>query len=436
MHTYSKMRSGALLLMIALLMLVSCNKDLEQITGPAPITPSGLKLGETIAANDNDSLYYLLVKRGGLLNSINNPATTFTMFVPDNNAMRIFINAISGGAVPVNAPDAVFAGFINTNIDVASANAIVSYNIVPQAIRTSDIPADFPNWQYPTILNPAPTLSDLLRLATFPTTNNGGWINNIPLTSTNVSASNGVIHHEAFVVTPPSRFLWDRINTDPNLTYLKAAVQRADSGIVPNPASPNTLALALQSIGANLTVFAPTDAAFRTTLTGFIYQALLPIFINQLTALYISQGMSPAAAAAQAAIDAPPLALAQATSLASTPAVFSNPNLYPFLTAETVKGVVAYHVLGSRAFTNNLPTTETLVPTLLNGAVPIHPGVSIVANFGAPFVTSATVKGLGNTTPSNIIINASPLLPDPVGTSDQHYVNGVLHKIDQVLLPQ
>jgi uncharacterized surface protein with fasciclin (FAS1) repeats len=35
------------------------------------------------------------------------------------------------------------------------------------------------------------------------------------------------------------------------------------------------------------------------------------------------------------------------------------------------------------------------------------------------------------TTPFN-----AALSPEPFGTSDQEYINGVLHKIDAVLLPQ
>ena len=329
------------------------------------------------------------------------------MYVPDNNAVRTLINALTGGAT-TGAPDAVYSAFITTNIPVSTAAGIVGYNTSPQALFSSSIPATFPNFQYPSILNPAPTLSALLRLTNFPTTRNGAWLNNIPLTTLNLAAANGVIHHTAFVVTPPSRYLWDRINTDAGLTYLKAAIQRADSGT----GTPGTLQSALLNIGANLTVFAPTDAAFQATLTGAIYQAL------------VAQGVPPATA------------LAQATALASTPGVFSNPALFPVLTAQTVKGIVVYHILGQRAFTNNFPTTQTFYPTLLNSAVPSHPGIGLSAIFGAPFVTSATVKGAANATAANILINVSPLTPDPSGTSDQHYLNGVLHKIDQVLLPQ
>ncbi len=407
-YNINSIKISFLLAFSAMTILASCNKDLEQITSPAAPEATGSVLGDTLKASANDSLYYRLIIKSGLLPTINNKTTTFTMFVPDNNAMRIFINAASGGLVPLNAPDAVFSGFITANIPAATAAGIVSYNVCPQALTTASIPNSFPNFQYPSILNPAPALSALLRLTTFPTTRNGAWLNNVPITAVNLGAYNGVIHHTAFVVTPPQRYLWDRINSDAGLTYLKAAIIRADSGT----AAPGFLQGALLNIGANLTVFAPTDAAFQATLTGAIYQAL------------VAMGVPPATA------------LAQATALASSPTVFSNPALYSVLTAQTVKGIVVYHLLGSRAFTNNFPTTTTSYRTLLNSAVPTHPGIDLTAVFGVPFVSSATVKGIANATAASVVINASPLTPDPSGTSDQHYLNGVLHKINQVLLPQ
>jgi len=429
----NKFKSCGLLFIAAIAVLSACNKEPEQFADSVPVAPSGISLGETIAANANDSLYYRLIVKAGMVPAITNKTTTLTMFVPDNNAMRLFISALSGGVIPPNAPDAVFSNFIQTTIPAATAAAIVSYNITPQALPSSKIPGTFPNFQYPSILNPAPALSALLRLTTFPSTRNGAWVNNIPIATADVTAVNGIIHQTAFLVTPPSKYLWERINTDVGLTYFKAAIIRADSGVAPTSAT--SLIGALNNIGANLTVFAPTDAAMQAALTGAIYQGVLPLVTQQLTAAYIGAGLTAAQAAAKAAIDAPPIALTQATALASTPAVFQNTALFGVLTAQTVKGLVVYHILGSRAFTNNFPTTATAYPTLLNGAIPVHPGVTLQATFGAPFVTAATVKGAINPTASNIIINALPLLPEPFGTSDQHYLNGVLHKIDQVLIP-
>lgn len=228
------------------------------------------------------------------------------------------------------------------------------------------------------------------------------WANNIPITQADLAASNGVVHKVAVVVAPPTQFLWNRIDTDSDLTYLKAAIKRADEGV----AEGSTLEAALKNPAANLTIFAPTDAAFKAILTAQITQAL------------IAQGMSPSTAAATAGL------------LASSPTVFSNPQVTPVLTQELVKGIIVYHILGNRAFTVNIPTADTRVNTLLNTALPAHPGVTLQATLGATgMTTAATVKGAANPAPSNILI-------DPRSTSDQHYINGVIHKIDQVLRPQ
>lgn len=397
----NKIKIQLLLVLTTMLFLVSCNKDLEQIAAPAVVTPTGLALGDAIAAIPNDSLYYKLIIRGGLLATINNKPTTFTMFVPDNPAMRSFMNFISGGAT-IGFTDAQYVGFINTAISVANANTIVSYNIIPQAITTANIPSTFPNFQYPTIFNPAPALSALLRLTTFPSTRNGNWVNNVPLSAVNATAYNGIIHTTAAVVAPPSRYLWDRINTDADLTYLKAAIQRADSGTT------GTLQNAMLNIGANLTVFAPSNLAFQNLIFGLVYQQVFAA----------TGSVAIATAAANGAVLA-------------GPAFLGTNNVSTIM----VKGIVVYHILGSRAFTNNFPTTATSYPTLLNGGIPTHPGVSLTCTFTGLTVTAATVKGVGNATASNIAISPFPD-PHPLGTSDQHFLNGTLHKINQVLLPQ
>ncbi|HET7897984.1 MAG TPA: hypothetical protein VFL47_09950, partial [Flavisolibacter sp.] len=289
-------------------------------------------------------------------------------------------------------------------------DTILRYHIVGgQRVLSDTIAKRKPNIQLPTLFQLAPPSASLppgLRLSVFPSSavGNSLWVNNIPITAAAVSASNGLIYKTGLALVPPSEMLWDRIAKDPNLTYLKAAIMRADEGSTPA----TSLQAALQNPAANLTVFAPTDAAFRQILT------------LQITAALVQQGVPPATA------------LAQATALASTPAVFTNPALASVLTPTNVKGVVVYHLFGFRDFSVNIPTTATAYPTLLNTAVASHPGVTIQSTFGATGVTAATVKGVANQTASNILINPSL----GTGTSDQHYVNGVLHFIDQVLLPQ
>lgn len=402
--------SFSLFVVLAFFWLSSCNKDVEQFPDIAPPQASSKKaLADTLAtsAMASYSLYNAIVTKSGLAATLNDKTKTYTMFVPGNAAVKQFITAVTGGAVPITAPDASFLAFINgTSFTVATAQGIVGYNSVPQVIDFGSLPSTFPNFQYPSLLNPAPTISAFLRLTTFPSKANGNFVNNIPIVTTNIAAGNGVIHETGAMVVPPSRYLWDRINTDAALTYLKAAIKRADT----DPAAPGALESALKNIGASLTVFAPTDAAFKATLTGAIAQAL------------IAQNVPPATA------------MTQATALASTPDVFTNPAVASVLTVQTVKGMVVYHILGSRAFTNNFPSTQTNYPTLLNGAIAAHPGVGLKLNtLSAGMVTSATVKGAINATAANIVINPTP---EPGGSSDQHYLNGVIHKIDQVLLPQ
>ena len=395
-------------LVLLLVLFTSCNKlNVDALPIANPGNPSGNTLAQTLAATADDSLFNRLVIRSGILGAT--PATItdanlrFTMFVPNNAAMRSFLTALTQGGIPPGTPDAVYSAFINSpDMVPAKAASIVGYHIVPQAIPTSSFPTAFPNWQYATILNPAPALSPLLRLTIFPSKRaTGTWVNNVPLTAVDAVASNGIIHHTAAVVVPPGASLWSRISTDPDMTYFKAAIQRADSGV----AAASSLQGALDNIGANLTTFVPTDSAMRAALTGLIAQGL------------IAQGVPPATA------------LAQGAALAATPAVFSNPLLYTSLTPTLVKGIAVYHILGTRAFTVNFPTTAANFPTLLNTAVPTHPGVGLQATFTGPVVTAATVKGAANATASVVLIN-------PVSTSDQNATNGVLHKINQVLLPQ
>ena len=402
MLTINKAKGTILAMIAALAILTGCNKEFPEAVSIVP-PPNGT--GPTIATILNDPSFSILkaaVTKANLMTSFADSSLRFTLIAPDDAAF------IASG-LPLIA--------ITNVLTVEQVTGLVSYMTLPQVLGSANFPTTFPNLQYASILNPAPSASAFLRLTAFPSKRGSvAWVNNIPIIAADMVAANGVVLKVARVVAPPTQFLWDRISTDTNLTYLRAAIIRADS------LETATGAITLQNylgdaagktsgiaFGPNFTLFAPSDLAFKQILTGLITQAL------------IAQGMPPATA------------LATATFLASTPAVFSNPALYGALSAQTVKGILVYHILGSRAFSVNLPTTADSVKTLLNGAIPSHPGVTLQATFGPAGVTAATVKGKGNAAASNIAINPTPA---PVGTSDQHYINGVLHVIDQVLRPQ
>ncbi len=407
----SKLFSGSFLIAATATLLVACNKELPQAEPIVPPTPSGVSIAEAINADANLSILKAAVTRAGtsLTGLLSDKSGVYTFFAPTNSAFQ---------AIGITNEAAV-AAFRPGQLDT-----ILKYHLIGgQELTAASISTGFPNVQEPSSFVLAPPSASLppgLRMPLFPSKRGSSlWLNNIPVTQTDIDAANGVIHKIAVVALPPSQYLWNRIDTAADLTYLKAAIQRADSG--------STAATSLMGVllnpAANLTVFAPTNTAFQQILTAQVTQALIPMVTQQL----IAGGTPPDQAAAQA----PALAQAQATTIASTPDVFQNPALFSVLTAETVKGIVVYHLLGARAYSVNLPTTATNTPTLLNSAIPAHPGVTVQATFGATGVTAAAVKGAANATASNILIN-----PLPGGTSDQNYINGVLHKIDQVLRPQ
>jgi Fasciclin domain len=159
---------------------------------------------------------------------------------------------------------------------------------------------------------------------------------------------------------------------------------------------------------ANLTVFAPSDAAFQNLVFGLVYGQVFAATGN-------------AAAATTAANNA----------VAAGPAFLATNNVTTML----IRGIVAYHLMGVRVFNCNMSSTSpgALHPTLLNGAVPAHPGLRLLSTFTGPVATALSATGLGTFPPGGAPFSD----PAANGTKrDQHGVNGVYHIIDKVLLPQ
>lgn len=403
---FNKIIASLFMTATAFALVTSCNKDVQ---GPTPIvtpTPSGQSMLEYINGDASLTILKAAIARAAtnttfgnsLTTILNDKTTNYTFFAPTDAAFQAAFTFL--GIPPAVGVNALRPGQLDT---------ILRAHITGGRVIGDTIARRSPNLQLPTQLvlqAPSAAVPPGVRLSVFPSrVGTTYFVNNVPVTQADNGVANGVVHKIASVLLPPTQLLWDRINTDPNLTYLKAAVQRADSGV----AAASTLTAALQNGAANLTVFAPTDAAFQTVLTAQITQAL------------VAQGVPLATATAQA------------TALAATPAVFTNLALSSVLTPTNVRGLVAYHLLGNRRFLVNFPTTATAVPTVAHGSVPTLPLITLQATLGATGATAATVKGGANATASNIQINPTPA---PAGTSDQNYVNGVLHIIDQVLRPQ
>ncbi|WP_462255503.1 hypothetical protein [Ferruginibacter sp.] len=402
----NKLRSIYLVLLSALFFLASCNKDLEQPAAiPIPVYPTGLGIAAKIAANPNDSLFSRLIVRSGQAATLNDLTKTFTIFAVDNAGMKVFVNAASGGAVPLNAPDATFSAFIANSLPVASAAGIVMYNTIGQKFPFGNIPTTFPNYPLTSqiILD---ANQPFVRMNIFPVRGTAvSYVNNIPVTAIDTLAANGIIHHTFTIVAPPTRVLKDTINRTANLSIFSAAVIRGDSGQV----GLNRLDSLLNYGVTNMTVLVPSDTAFKTLING------------------LSGGLVP-------------LGAPNATFIG----FLNNP---AFVTAATVRGILAYHFFATnptgsyapniRVFSVNFPTAPTFIKTLVNGSVAVHPGILSQPFFTGPVADSVRFTGLGTFPPGGAAYSGAPATSRRTnGTLDRHAVNGVFHVIDRVLLPQ
>ncbi len=396
-----KMKNMGFAVIAAGTMFTACNKALPLPTPIVPVVATGNTIGDIVNTDPNFSILKAAVIKAGLLPALSSRSTVFTVYAPNNAAF------IASG-IP---SEAVIAA-----LPTASVTALVQYHVVGgQSLPTSLVTANFPNVQEPTSLV---LLAPFVRMSVFPSKRGSSmWVNTIPVVSPDIATANGTIHVMGAILNPPSQVLAQIIYTDPDLTYFTAAIARCDSGQI----GTSRIDSLLKFVPVNMTVLAPTNAAFRAVLDTNIRRAL------------IAMGL-PAA-----------IADAQATALASSPAVFSNPALFGTLTAATVRGIVVHHLLASRnsnpaafqpdirAFSNNFATTPTFYTTLVNSAVAAHPGIQAQATFTGPFVSALTFRSLG-TLPSGGAPFSGPAANATV--RDRHAINGVVHTIDRVLLPQ
>lgn len=408
------------LIVPASLLLVSCNKNVEDLGAPAvPAYPTGTTIAAAIAATPSDSLYSRVITKSGLAPTLNNPALSFTMFVPDNNGMKLAINTLSGGLVPLTAPDAAFSNFISANMSQATCAGIVQYNTIGQKYSSSAFPTTFANYPLPTQIVLDPT-QPFVRMPIFPSKRTGGaYLNTMPITAVDQAAANGVIHHTFSLVAPPTQLLAQVIYPDANLSYFTAAIARADSGQV----GLNRFDSLLKYGVTNMTILAPNNAAFQ----ALIYQT--------------AYDYAMAASGGNTTISA----IQANGAVALGPGIFSNAAFYGILPASTVRGLLAYHILASnatgsykpdvRAFSVNFSTTPlSFVKTMVNSnpAAALHPGIAAQATFTGPVVSSLQFTGVKITPPATV----TPTGTANAVTMDKHAVNGVVHIIDRVLIPQ
>ena len=399
------------LLFAIVVTIASCNKALPDATPIVypPVNNSTQTIADLINSDTSYSFFKTAATKTGLLTKLGDTNSVFTVFLPDNNAFRV--SGIPSLSVLSAYPPTVLGG-------------IVSYAIIPgRQYLSSNIPSVFPNIQLPTTITigQLPGTPVNLQLFTFPSNSTTGFYdNNIPVVKPDILAKNGVIQVVAAIVAPPSQVLRTALYSNPNLTYFKAAIARADSG----QTGLNKFDSLLNYPVTNMTVLAPNDAAFQTLVFGLAFQS------------YLSHFPSPTA------MDT---AIAMATAngaVAAGPAFLSTNNVSTAL----IRGVLAYHFLATdmgsgyqpniRVFSVNIPPTSPtpfFITTLVNSSFASHPGIKADAVYAGPFVTQLQFTGLG-TFPSG----GTPYSGTPANavSLDNHEVNGVYYVIDKVLLPQ
>lgn len=301
------------LAMMVAFSFTSCNDDDEPMPQPTSVV-------DVLVADPTFTTLTSAVTEAGLANDLSSPGP-FTVFAPTNTAFGDFlaVNNLTANEL-IGSPDL--------------AN-ILTYHVVSGNVGSGDVTA-----------GPVTSLSgDRFYVSIDPT--GGVWINgNTKVTAVDKMASNGVIHTLDYVITAPTNniaeiAIQNSTAATPEFTQLVAALSRA--GLVD-----------AVSGGAddNLTVFAPTDAAFE--------------------ALYVALGVG--------GVDE--------------------------IDIDLLTDVLTYHVVPARAFSQDLRDGASL-PTLLTGSN-----------------LTVDLSGLN--------INESGLVPSMLNI---HATNGVIHVIDQVLLP-
>ncbi len=223
----------------------SCKKD-----DPAPASNT---ITDQVVAGANFSTLEAAVLKAGLASTLSGTGP-FTVFAPDN---------------------AAFTASGITSVDPLTADQlkkILLYHTLTSKVLAADVPAG-PNAKVTTANSPADSI--------FVTKNaTGVYINGIKVTTANVLADNGVIHVLSKVLIPASGNIvataQANLGGDNGLDSLVKAIVRADA------ASPGLITLINSNI---LSVFAPTNKAFRDLLSALSLSNINAIPIATLSAV-------------------------------------------------------------------------------------------------------------------------------------------------------
>jgi uncharacterized surface protein with fasciclin (FAS1) repeats len=228
------------------LSLVSC-EDEETASTDNTIT------GKVVAGVNFTVLEKAVIKAG--LNGTLSGTGPFTVFAPDDAAFSA-------------------AGITSSTVDALPADQLgklLLYHTLSSKVMAADVPAG-PNAKVLTANSPADSI--------FVTKNSSGvYVNGVKVITADVAASNGVIHVLAKALNKPSGNIvataQANVGGDNGLDSLVKAIVRADA------AAPGLINLINTNV---LTVFAPTNKAFRDLLTALSLSNISQVPIATLSA--------------------------------------------------------------------------------------------------------------------------------------------------------
>ncbi len=215
--------------------MYSCSDDDDTTFPPASET-----IADFVAANPNYSSLLAALERADLV-SVLSGNDNFTVFAPDNDAFSAFLNGAALTDIPVE------------DLREVLLNHVISGTITSDQLTTGYV-------------------GNAADLSAYIDVSNGVVINgDATVTTANIDRSNGVIHAVDQVIEVPT--MLDFVTLDPNLSSL-ASVASANSN--------DLVIAALGDVDADLTLLAPDNAAFTALgdVSGFTSAEIEQILLN------------------------------------------------------------------------------------------------------------------------------------------------------------
>lgn len=242
---------------------IDATNGVVHIVNAVLVPPSIQPVVGTIVApayfNKDFSILVAAVVQAGLLETLLDPQANFTLFAPTNSAFE----AAGITELPANNAEGN-----------AALTSILTYHVINGNIASSDLPET-------TAFAPA-AVQTLGGIAYLSNKGDGVFLNgNTEVVTTDIEASNGVVHVIDRTLVPPSQTIAEiavaySTGAEPEFTQLVAALSKVPS-----------LLEAAGNENAALTVFAPTDAAFAE-----LYTALGVSNIEELVAAVGADGLA------------------------------------------------------------------------------------------------------------------------------------------------